>query len=198
MRVHNAVAVVGIAAGCALGAAAAAGADPIDDAWPYSGLPFGSPTLPGYADSASVTDVVRQQFGPLFSTAADYDILHAVGGADWYAMHDSTFLISSLYSDDHQVVTALLDGAAGYPTAGTVADQSDWFPVYNPAFGTVQLLQNSYVDDPKLGFGDQFAIGLTSITNTFISDAAGIKDVVGAFGQSVTLFEFPAPDVVTP
>jgi hypothetical protein len=61
------------------------------------------------------------------------------------------------------------------------------------------LFTNSYLDDPTLGFADDFTVqgffgNGVGLTDTFLSDAAGIKDVLSADGQApfLTLFEFPA------
>jgi hypothetical protein len=68
------------------------------------------------------------------------------------------------------------------------------------ATGLEPLFTNSYLDDPALGFADAFTVqGFfgpdVGITDTYISDAAGVKDVLSAYGlPTVTLFEFPAAD----
>lgn len=185
---HRALA-AGALFGGAVMASAAAGADAIDDAWPYLTAPNGRLTsLPGYQGP--------QTFYP-DTTAEDVTYLHhpdltvGVDKADeWYTAHQtvSNFLFGS---EVHQVVTAVLDGST-YPHVGTVADGLNLFvlPVYPVGF---PLIQNSYLDDPQLGFADW--LNVIGISNFYLSDAAGVKDSLSLFGlPAFTLFEIPAAD----
>jgi hypothetical protein len=56
------------------------------------------------------------------------------------------------------------------------------------------LFTNSYLDDPTLGFANAFSV-LNVVTDTYLSDSAGVKDVLSVDGlPPLTLFEFPAAD----
>ncbi|MGH3562611.1 MAG: hypothetical protein ACRDTN_12640 [Mycobacterium sp.] len=201
MRLRNFIAFIGVAAGAGLGAAlaaspsAVAAPDPIDEAWPYGvpdvgpTLPSFGTTLPGFPDTASITNQETQNFGPIALSQADFNYLHSVGGSDWYSVHDSTFVIPDLFTDDQQKVTDLLDTTATYPTVGTVATQFELFPINTPAVGGVSLIQGYSLDDPQLGSASAFA--LPGIANTFISDTAGMKDVINFFGQPFTVLDIP-------
>lgn len=183
MRLHHFVTYLALAAGAGVAAAgtASAGTDPIYDAWPYGGAagPYYAPLyMPGYYEAGSGT------------SSGDLVYTHTSGGTDeWYSAHTTTFDIPNLYDSSHEVVTKLLDGSASYPNVGTTYDQSELFPIYSPAFGTMNLVTNDTISDPKLGFGNQLSI--LGLSNTFLSDPAGIKDVVSSFGHQFTLFDLP-------
>jgi hypothetical protein len=180
LRPRSVLACVGIAFGAGLGIALAASpiavADAIDDAWPY------------------------------LATSSEYFPYYEATGLPSHAAESYTEQITFsdtpyLYDDEHQVVTALLDGSA-FPNVGTVEDDVYVLPVIPEDGGLVgaPLFANSYLDDPKLGFADAFSLpGLFNpgfgITDTYLSDAAGIKDVLNVYGlPPLTLFEFPAAD----
>jgi hypothetical protein len=188
MYLRRLVAFFGMAAGAGLGVALAssptAAADAIDDAWPYGGTaPYYTPLgLPGYLEPGAVT------------SSGDLIYTHTYGGHDqWYSASDTTSIVPNVSTNDQQVVTGLLDSSATYPTVGTTFDQSDLFPVYNPAFGTIDTFQNTSLDDPKLGYADQSEINFVyaAFSNTYLSDAAGIKDISGFDGHYSTVFEIP-------
>lgn len=196
---------LGVGLGVALGASPVAAADAIDDAWPYlapspefSYPYYSAAILPGYrgpltAPAPDVNDVVYvHQPDPLGLPVDD----------EWYAVHSTFSYTPIVGGESHSVVTAVLDGSA-FPHVGTVEDASTFFPFIPVRFnepGLEPLFVNSYLNDPALGFADAFTVqGFfgtgVGITNTYISDAAGIKDVLSAYGlPTVTLFEFPAAD----
>lgn len=194
MRRYGVIALLATALGSALGAALAtspaAVADPINpiDVWPYGGA-----QLPGFFDVTSQTNFEQDFLG----SQADYNYLHYSAfegpGDPWYSVHDSTFNIPSILSNDYDQVTALLDPTASYPTVGTTADQFEAFLLQSPV-GVVPLITNDYLNDPVLGFADEFKLISSAITNLYVSDSAGIQDVLSLFGQSFTLFEIPAAD----
>ena len=197
MGFHRPLTVLAATAGAgvatALAVSANAGADAIDDAWPYGDLsqpPNIASELPGFVDGGSGTDTGRDNFGPITHIYGDYNVTHTNGGTDdWYSEHYNWFVVPSFYHDESETVTALLDDSTSYPGVGTVWDQSVLFPIYNPAFGTINLFQNTSVNDPTLGYADQFTT--PGFSNAFLFDEAGMKDVVSGFGQSYTLFTVP-------
>jgi hypothetical protein len=183
---------LGIALGAGLAASPVAVADAIDDAWPYgaSSSPYYVATeLPGYQGPHTYYPD---------STAEDVTYLHHPDPNDlpepdeWYTVHQTISTTGILSNETHQVVTALLDDSA-FPHVGTVADSVDFFRIIPAAIGLAPLITNSYLDDPTLGFADQFDL-LNVVTNTYLSDAAGVKDVLSVFGLPLTLFEFPTAD----
>lgn len=186
---------LGGALGVGLANSAVAVADAIDDAWLY-GVPEGpgalsseGTTLPGFPDTGSITNQETQNFGPIALSQDDFNYLHGVGGDPWYSVHDSTFVIPDLYTNESQQVTDLLDTSATYPTVGTVADHSEFISLSSPGLQGVWLMQSYSLNDPDLGSASAFV--LPGMSNTLISDAAGIKDIVNFFGQTSTLFEIP-------
>jgi hypothetical protein len=210
-RPRRVIALLGMTFGAGLGIAlshspvAAADADAIDDAWPYltpspefSYPYYSAAVLPGYpgpltAPAPDVNDVTYvHQPDPLGFPVAD----------EWYTVHTTFSTVPIFGGESQSVVTAVLDGSA-FPHVGTVADGFAIFPfipVSLDATGLEPLFTNSYLDDPALGFADAFTVqGFfgpdVGITDTYISDAAGVKDVLSAYGlPTVTLFEFPAAD----
>lgn len=181
--------------GAALGAGPGAAADAIDDAWPYGGTgsPYTSLHLPGFPEAGSGTNGGRDVFGPFTHTYGDYIATHTDDGTDeWYTAHSDTYVIPDFYTEERTEVTGLLDGSATFPSAGTVFDTTDLFPINSP-IGVLNPFENSYVNDPELGFADQFTLNLFFIagSNTFLSDAAGIKDVINVDGQQFTVFDLP-------
>lgn len=182
-----------------------AGADAIDDAWPYlttspefSYPYYSAAILPGYpgpltAPSPDVNDVTYvHQPDPLGLPVAD----------EWYTVHTTFSTVPIIGGESQSTVTAVLDGSS-FPHVGTVEDASTFFPfipVGPGGDGLEPLFTNSYLDDPTLGFADAFTVqGFfgpdTGLTDTYISDGAGVKDVLSAYGlPTVTPFEFPAAD----
>lgn len=164
---------LGVALGAACAASPVASADAIDDAWPY--LIASSPVFPYYYAATLPT-------GDL--------------GSDlWYSADSTSSSVPYLYNYFHDVVTANLDGSE-YPHVGTVSDALILLPII-PAVGGVvgaPMFTNYSLDDPALGFADAFTV-LNGLTNTYLSDSAGVKDVLSIYGlPPVTLFEFPAVD----
>lgn len=74
---------------------------------------------------------------------------------------------------------------------GTVADQFQLFPIGAPAISDVWLIQSVSLDDPDLGSASAFYF-FPGFVNTYISEDAGIQDIVNFFGQSFTLFDVPS------
>jgi hypothetical protein len=186
VRRYRGIAFLGIALGAAVGAGL--GSSPVAAADPISDWQYGGTELPGYADPDSVTNPEQYSLGP-FGTinTADYNYDTAEGGTPWYSVSDDSF-DNDFYQNDFQQVTNVLDSAPGYPSDGTVADQSDLF-INTTVVGQVPLITSDYLDDPKLGFEDLF--GFTGTDNVLVSDSAGIEDVLTSFGQSYTLFDIP-------
>jgi hypothetical protein len=195
MRTPSVVAFLGITLGAGLGTALAAspiaGADAIDDAWPYltsSPTFYGAIGLPGYQGpysfSGDVEDVTYvHQPDPNDVPVSD----------EWYTVQQTISTTGILSNEVHQVVTGVLDDSA-FPHVGTVADTVDFLRIVPEAIGLAPLITNSYLDDPELGFADAFEL-LNVVTNTYLSDSAGVKDVLDVSGLApVTLFEFPATD----
>jgi hypothetical protein len=190
MQVHRVIAFVGISVGAglgiALGCSPAAGADPIVVDWPYDGT-----TLPGYVDPTSVTNFNDYSLGPLGNISTeDYDVDQSAGGAPWYSVSDVSSDSQYLFQNDYDQVTGVLDDSATYPSVGTVADSTEAIILSSPAIQGVPLIQNYYLDDPKLGLADGFS-PFPGVENFYLSDSAGIEDTLDAYGQSYTLFDLP-------
>jgi hypothetical protein len=179
------VAFLGMAAGAGLGialatgptAAADPGTSPIDT-WPY--------------DSTAGDDVIGGS--PVYGSPDLFD--H--GGAPpvpWY-----TADVTTSGDTTQTVVTKVLDPSFGYPSVGTVADQTLAFdvPEDNGGYLTfVPLYQNYSISDPNLGTGDTTEF-LPFFVNSYVSDKAGIEDQVSFFGgQPVTLYDIPASGATT-
>lgn len=164
---------LGVALGTALSASPVAAADAVDDAWPY--LIPSSPVFPYYYAAGLPT--------------AD------PGSDPWYTVDHTYSSVPYLYNYFHDVVTANLDGPE-YPHVGTVSDALILLPII-PAVGglaAAPVFTNYSLDDPALGSADAFTV-LNVLTNTYISDSAGVKDVLSIYGlPPLTLFEFPAVD----
>jgi len=167
-------ALVGVGLGIALSAAFApspiASADAIDDAWPYVTT---SPVFPYYYATGLPTS----------------------DNPDWYTVDKTFSSVPYLYNYVHEVVTDNLDGPA-YPHVGTVSDALILLPII-PAVGglaAAPLISSYSLDDPDLGSADSFTL-LNVLTNTYLSDSAGVKDVLSIYGlPPMKLFEFPADD----
>jgi hypothetical protein len=200
IRPRSVVAFLGIALGTALGTAAlpsspTAAADPISD-WPYGGFPGGA-ELPGFVDASTITNQQSEfvGLGTLTTQDFDYDVgaNEGPGGPDWYSVSDSNFVVpGDLYENDYQQVTSVLDDTPGYPSVGTVADQSEAFILNSPAINGVPLITTDSLDDPNLGSAE--SISFPGLENLLVTDSAGVEDVVTAFGQSYTLFDLPTTD----
>jgi hypothetical protein len=193
MGVHRVAALLGIALGTGLGVAIGSSpvavADPIVDDWPYGGT-----TLPGVADGSSVTNFENYSLGPLGNISTeDYDVDQSAGGAPWYSVSDVSSDSQYLFQNDYDQVTGVLDDSATYPSVGTVADSFQGLILSSPAIQGVPLIQNYYLDDPKLGLEDGFS-PLPGVENLYLSDSAGIEDILNAYGQSYTLFDLPVTD----
>ncbi len=178
MRTHVAVGVVGAAVGVAVALAGHAAADAIDDSWPY-GAGTGM-EAPGFYDPRGGTDGV-------------FTVYDGSGGPDWYTAHISDFSIPLLYHNEHIEVLSLLDDSAGYPTVGTVFDTTEMLPFNFPIGGVMHMFTSTVIDDPELGYANQFTI-TPLFTNTFLMTDDGMKDVVTTFGGPYTLFEIPFTD----
>jgi hypothetical protein len=197
MRTPSVVAVLGTfgaGLGIALAASPAAAADAIDDAWPYgtpssTDFPYYLATgLPGYQGpttySGDVEDVTYvHQPDPNDLPVTD----------EWYTVQQTISTTGILSNETHQVVTAVLDDSA-FPHVGTVADSVDFLRIIPEGIGLAPLITNSFLDDPTLGFADAFGV-LNVVTDTYLSDTAGIKDVLSVLGlPPLTLFDIPAAD----
>jgi hypothetical protein len=69
-----------------------------------------------------------------------------------------------------------------------------FFRIIPDAIGLAPLFSNFYLDDPTLGFADAFELA-NVVTDTYLSDTAGVKDVLSVEGlPPLTLFEVPAAD----
>src|SRR5690625_1327281 len=172
---------LGAAVGVAMGAGFAA-ADAIDDAWPYGGTGsiYTPLYLPGFTEAGSGTNGGRDVYFPLTHLYGDYIATHTDGGTDeWYTAHSDTYVIPDFYTEEQTKVTDLLDDSTGYPSVGTVFNTTDLIPINSP-IGVLNPFEYSYVNDPELGFADQFTLNFFFIagSNTFLSDTAGIKDVI--------------------
>lgn len=181
--------------GAALAAGAAASADAIDDGWPYGGGGLGSMSLslPGYLFIAQGqgTNEGQDAFGPAVHNWGDYIATHDAGRVeDWYTVHDNTFIIPGLYTNQHTEVTSVLDTSDGYPSVGTVFDETVLFRSNTP-IGATDWFGYATLNDPDLGYASQFSMGPLFI-NTFLSTDDGMKDVVSSFGQQFTLFDIPS------
>lgn len=168
---------MGVALGVAFAASPAASADAIDDAWPY-------------------LDAMSQYFPYYTATVLPSPAL--LPGTDSEYTFDQTYSYSDvpyLYDSAQYVVTSTVDGLA-YPHVGTVLDSLLLLPIVPAVGGMVgaPMFTNVSLDDPVLGFADAFTV-LNGFTNTYLSDSAGVKDVLSVYGLgSLTLFEFPAVD----
>ncbi|MDD7814808.1 hypothetical protein PP713_19800 [Mycobacterium sp. CSUR Q5927] len=163
---------LGIALGSAIAAGPVAAADTIEDAWPYLQPP--STVFPYYYAAG----------------------LPTIPGTDlWYTVDHTYSSVPYLYNYFHDVVTATLDGPE-YPHVGTVSDALVLLPIIPAVGGMVgaPVITNYYLEDPQLGFAHAFNL-LNVLTNTYLSDSAGVKDVLSIYGlPPLTLFEFPAVD----
>jgi hypothetical protein len=189
MRRRSVVAFLGISLGTglgiALGSSPVAGADPLGD-WPYGGV-----DLPGYADPLSVTNANQYSLGPLGTiNTADYNYDTSDGGTPWYSASDDAFN-NDFYQSDYEQVTKVLDDVPGYPSVGTVSDQSDLF-INTTVVGQVPLISTDYLDDPNLGVAE--SISFPGIGNLLVADSGGIEDILNAYGQTYTLFDIPFTD----
>ncbi|MEB3034867.1 hypothetical protein [[Mycobacterium] nativiensis] len=168
---------LGVALGTAFAPGPVAAADAIDDAWPY-------------LDAAS-------QYFPYY-TATVLPSPALLPGTDSGYTFDQTYSYSDvpyLYDSAQYVVTSTVDDLA-YPHVGTVLDSLLLLPIVPAVGGMVgaPMFTNVSLDDPVLGFADAFTV-LNGLTNTYLSDSAGVKDVLSIYGlPPVTLFEFPAVD----
>ncbi|WP_131813804.1 hypothetical protein [Mycolicibacter kumamotonensis] len=199
-RARRVTVLLGIAVGTGLGVALAAspvaGADAIDDAWPYLSMtstPYPVATFPGAIASLPTTSN---------GDIATY-VHHLWANDEWYTAHATNTYITLLGSVGHSEITAILDGST-FPHVGATEDDVSLFP-FTPVqiglSGYQPMFINSYLNDPTIGFADTFTMqgyfgNGVGITNTYISDAAGIKDTLSFEGQPpfLTLFEFPATD----
>ena len=193
----------GTGLGVALAASPVAGADAIDDAWPYlsmSSTPYPVATLPG-----ELTILPTASNGNVATYTHHLDPVGVPVTDGWYTAHATisympSYDIPILGSVSHSEVTALLDDST-FPHVGTTEDVLALFP-FTPVqlglSGVEPMFVNSYLNDPIVGFADAFTVqgffgNGVGLTNTFISDAAGFKDVLSFEGQPpfLTLFEFP-------
>lgn len=156
----------------ALGAVAvvtspAAAASPVDDAWPYGTLL----QLPGFSVGGQVTPVDGIPFlsqGVLPWSVPDY------GGG-----YSTDFIGFQVPFVGYLIHQEAFDSTVPFPSDGTTWDGFSFGPV-----------SNFLIIDPVAGIGDQFIF--FGIQNTFISDAAGLQDVLTVFGQDFTLLDLPA------
>lgn len=192
----------GTGLGVALAASPSAGADAIDDAWPYLSMSstsypqYSATMLPGYMAILPTTSN-----GEVATYTHHSEPVGVPLTDPWYTTHGTSTYITLLGTVSHSEITALLDGST-FPHVGTTVDEVDLFP-FTPVqiglSGVQPMFINQYLNDPTVGFADTFTMqgylgNGVGLTNTFISDAAGIKDTLSFEGQPpfLTLFEFPA------
>src|SRR5690625_613834 len=166
MRLRYLVAAFGMALGTALAAGPTAGADALDEAWPYPDFSF-----PGFS-TGNLT-----QNGPFIQGELDYNLFPESGE---YSTHYTAFSVRLVIDNIHQEV---FTSSGVFPPVGTTMDQ---FYIFNDP----ELLSNTYINDPTAGVGDRFTFFF--LQNTYISDTAGTQDVLSIFGHDFTLFDFPA------
>lgn len=198
MRIRVSVGLLGAAVGLGFAFAGNAAAEDIDDGWPYGGIGDVTPSSLGLPGSLLIaqghgTNEGQDAFGSIVHNWGDYVATHDVGQTDdWYAVHDDTFIIPGLYTNQHTEVTDVLDDSAGYPNVGTVFDETEFFRSNSPV-GAIDWFTFSTLNDPELGYASQFTLGPLFINNFLYTDD-GMKDVVSSFGQQFTLFEIPFSD----
>lgn len=195
MRINALAALAGAAMGCGAALAAPAVADVIDDAWPYGSSYPPTLALPGVALIAQGhgTNEGQDAFGPVTDSWGDYVATHTIGGSDsWYTVHDRTFIIPGLYTDQRTEVTGIVDDSTDYPSVGTVFDKIELFRSNSP-IGAIDWFTTTSINDPDRGYATQFTL-TPLLNNTFVFTDAGMKDVVGLFGQQFNLFEIPFSD----
>ncbi|GFG70902.1 hypothetical protein [Mycolicibacter senuensis] len=181
-RTRVTVGLIGAAVGAAVavaGHAGHAGADAIEDAWPY-GIGIGEMEAPGFWDPRGGTDGV-------------FTVYDGSGGPDWYTAQISSFGIPLLYHNEHIEVLSVLDDSAGYPSVGTVFDTTEMFPFSLPIGGMMHMFSSTVINDPEAGFASQFTF-TPLFYNTFLFTEDGMKDIVSMPGLQFTLFEIPFTD----
>ncbi|MGB3287126.1 hypothetical protein [Mycolicibacter algericus] len=198
MRIRVSVGLLGAAVSLGVAFAGNATAEDIDDGWPYGGVGGLTPSslaLPGFLVIAQGygTNEGQHAFGPIVDNWGDYTATHDVDKTDdWYTVHDNTFIIPGLYTNQHTEVTNVLDDAAGYPSVGTVYDETELFRSNSPV-GAIDWFTSSTLNDPEVGYASQFTMW-PLFMNTFLYTDDGMKDVVSSFGQQFTVFELPFTD----
>lgn len=191
-RRHGGVAVLGIslAIGLAtvLGDSPAAGADPDPspiDVWPFDdydvgAVPVGAPTdVESYLHGLGTTE--DQAFTDFF-----------IPGSGDYSAHVDDFDIPKVVDNIYEQV---FDSAGPTPVDGSFSDsiQALWGP-FPSITGGVPYFDNSFVDFRGFGIGDELNVIPLFFSNDFVMDSAGIEDQVTFFAQTLTLFDFAAPD----
>lgn len=180
--------------GLAVASGPQAGADPIDDAWPYPGFYLQG----GYiGPPTNGIDLGLIGFGDRVYDSSTSDPL--------YSTHDYWLNIPFLTRYDHQTVfdSTGFDAVNAIPSDGTVSEELGLGLIPNFfSLGFTPIFDNKYITDPMAGTGDQFTIVFFTqiLQNTYISDDAGVRDVLSIFGQDYTLFDIPAASAaaVTP
>lgn len=180
---YSVAALFGIALGIASAAlivVSPASADSILDDWPYY-----QPTYPAYLIGATLPGSPVGMAGgeTYYSDVAEQD--------PWYTTTETNTLIPGLLETDNQQVTNVIDPSFGYPSVGTTYEESQLFPINTVIAGSEPLYFNQELSDPNLGSADYSSTFLNSFANLYVSDKAGIEDIVYAFGHSYTLFDFP-------
>lgn len=180
---------LGITLGVALAASPAAAAGPIEETWPY--MVVGTPTtqiLPGVPGPETNLQDINLWLADF--TQADRTVSpFSDPSADWYTEHLSSGTIALLGSYTHEVVESVIDPSFGYPHPGTVLDSISLLPFYLPLVGPAAVFLSYNLTDPELGFAS--STGTIFLTNTFLSDSAGVADFITFLGQVYPLFEIP-------
>lgn len=187
MHLRQFLAFLGMALGTALGAAITtgptAGADPIDT-WPYGGA-----LLDEFSDS-DPTNVESYFFGMGTREDQVFDIIHPNDAE--FSSHVDTLNIPALLLNRQEEVFDLTSGGP-LPSVGTVSDLYETFYVPNGIGTESPMFVNEYLNDPMVGTAVATTL-FNALQNVYVSDAAGIQDVVALGAFHFTLFEFPAPE----
>lgn len=192
MRGHHVIAFAGMALGTGLGVALGnspfAAAD--TDSSPIEVWPMDDFDIEGEADGSPTNVVSYLPDG--WGTTEDQAFTSIIPESGEYSAHLNLLDIPDVVDNTYQQVFQSSDGA---PADGSFSDTIQ--ALYGPLpsiSGDVPYFTNSYIDLQGFGTGDQTIIVPLFFENQFVSDAAGIEDVGTFFGQSFTLFDFPAAD----
>lgn len=192
MSCRHVVVVFGAAAGALLGAALFATpvsyAQPQDDLFPPGTLgPIGEPT-----------NVESFNLSPFFGYGQQSNLYHVVdNGTVTGQFTDTTTSFESpnppfgvWYLETKDVIS---DSTAAGLSNGATEDDASWQML--GITGLTVLASSHYLTNPGVETEYQFQIPLI-FENDYVSNASGTSDIVGLFGQSFTLFDFPAASAV--
>lgn len=183
-RVFVVAAFVGAALGAALFVSPAAYAE--SSLFPPGALgPIGNP--------ANVQDVDASPFFEYKQADYLYNVVdsgnNVIGQfSDTHSFFESPYQPFGVwYSETKDVIS---DSTVAGLANGATQDDAAWQALGLTGF---QVLASShYVNNPGVETEYLFQIPLI-FANDYVSNASGTSDVVGLFGQSFTLFDFPAP-----